>query len=130
MEYWLKALGGGARVGQMPDDWRQIKVLTRAATFRRRPSIKAGDKIVYYGAGWGLVFAAGSVTSHAYYDVEDQPWAWKVDVSIEQARDFIHDGVTLDTISVGDRELSRSMRRRSHLRLTEDEYREAIRQLS
>jgi EVE domain-containing protein len=114
----------------MPDDWRQIKVLTQAATFRRRPSIKTGDKIVYYAAGWGLVFAAGTVTSHPYYDPEDQPWAWKVDVDVEMYRTFIHEGVALDGLSVDGRELTRSMRRRSHLRLSEAEYREAIRLLS
>ena len=62
-EYWLKALGMGARGQQMPDDWRNIKVLTEHATFRRNSSLKPGDRIVYYAAGKGLLFAEGEVTS-------------------------------------------------------------------
>ena len=127
-EFWLKALGMGARGQRMPDDWRSIIVLTHAATFSREPSLKAGDGIVYYGSGWGLIFAAGVVTSYPYRsdDPSDADWPWRVNVRLDWQKEWIHDGPPLETLNVGDRDVRVSMRRRSHIRLTEDEYNAAV----
>lgn len=127
-EYWLKALGMGARGQQMPDDWRSISVLTRAATFGREPSVKTGDRIVYYAAGKGLVFAAGEVTSYPYRaeDPSEGDWPWRVNVRLDLQKEWIHDGAPLETLNVGKRDIRVSMRRRSHIRLTEDEYNAAV----
>ena len=132
-EYWLKALGTSAPGDQMPDDWR-ITVLTRAATFSRRPSVKAGDGIVYYATGWGLVFAAGEVTSYPYLSKADAPteegYPWWVNVRLDWSRRFIHDGVPLDRLNVEGRDLRRSIRQHGHIRLREKEYEAAVNALN
>jgi hypothetical protein len=127
-EYWLKALGMGARGQQMPDDWRSITVLTHSATFAREPSLKAGDGIVYYASGKGLIFAAGEVTSYPYRaeDPSESNWPWRVNVRLDHQKEWIHEGAALETLNVGDRDIRVSMRRRSHIRLTEDEYNAAV----
>jgi len=127
-EYWLKALGMGARGQQMPDDWRSITVLTHAATFGREPSVKAGDGIVYYASGKGLVFAAGDVTSYPYRaeSPTETDWPWRVNVRLDWSVDYIHEGVPLEDLNVNGRDLRRSMRRRSHIRLSEKEYEAAV----
>ena len=45
--YWIKALGGGPRIGRIPDDWRDVDdaLFERAVTFAQRSSIEPGDKI-------------------------------------------------------------------------------------
>jgi hypothetical protein len=114
--------------GQMPDDWRSIKVLTHAATFGRHPSVKAGDGIVYYASGKGLVFAAGEVTSYPYEaeSPTETHWPWRVNVRLDWSKPFIHEGVALENLNVDGRDLRVSMRRRSHIRLSEKEYEAAI----
>lgn len=109
----------------MPDDWRTIDVLTRAATFARRPSLRPGDQIAYYASGKGIVFATGVVTSHPYEVHEDgteSNWPWRVNVQLERYVDFIHDGVALEDLSVANRNLRKSVRQQSHIRLSEDEF--------
>lgn len=129
-EYWLKTLGMGARSARLADDWRSVTELTNRVTSKRRSSMKTGDGIVYYAAGSRLLFAAGTVTSHSYYKPKDNEdlWPWKVDVSLDEERslDFIPRGVALDAISVDGRDLGRSIRQKSHIRLTESEYNAAM----
>ncbi len=128
-EYWLKALGMGARGQQMPDNWRNIDVLTRHATFKRQSSMKPGDKVVYYAAGKGLLFAEGDITSGSYYEKEggtESSWPWRVDVDIKSSIDFIPRGVALEDASVDGRDLKRSIRQKSHIRLRDAEYQAAV----
>lgn len=127
-EYWLKALGTSATGQQMPDDWRSIEVLTHAATFGRHPSLKAGDGIVYYATGRGLIFAAGEVTSYPYQAESETEthWPWRVNVRLDWNKPFIHEGVPLEHLNVDGRDLRVSMRRRSHIRLSEAEYETAV----
>jgi len=102
------------------------------ATFApsRRPSLGRGDGIVYYAAGWQLLFAAGTVKSYAYFKTDDgeADWPWRVNVELDEAyvRDFIHDGVPLDVLNVDGRDLRRLMRRRSHMKLSKEEYEAAL----
>ncbi len=135
-DLWLKTLGLGML--RAPDDWanrphgpRKVK-LDQAVMFPHRPSVMPGDRLVYYAAGWGVIFAEGEAISVPYEDrsyVEaGRTWPWWVNVRLDHRREFIHDGVPLDAISVG-RDLRRLMRRRSHIRLTRAEYDAAVRVL-
>jgi hypothetical protein len=127
-EFWLKALGMGAREQRLPDDWRSITVLTHCATFAREPSLKAGDAIIFYASGWGLIFAAGQVTSYPYRaeDPSESSWPYRVNVRLDHQKAWVHDGSPLETLNVGDRDVRVSMRRRSHIRLTDAEYNAAL----
>ena len=133
MDYWLKTLGGGGRGGLLRDDWQNESngLLLRSATFPRRPSIRTGDGIVYYGAGYRVVFAAGHATGLPYQaeSYAETNWPWRVNVSLPWTAEFIHDGVPLHNVSVGRRDLGVSLKRRSHIRLTQEEYEAAVQAL-
>lgn len=125
-DIWIKALGGGAREARIPDDWATVAdgLFNHSVTFGRHPNMKRGDKIALYASGWKLIFAVGEVTGAAYQaeSVADTPWPWRVNVHLHQSVRFVHDGVPLDELSVDGRDLSVSMRRRSHMRLSDAEY--------
>src|SRR6185437_11822688 len=118
---WIKALGGGPRDARIPDDWAQVAdgLFHHAVTFGRRPNMKRGDRIALYASGWRLVFAVGEVTSHPYQaeSSTETSWPWRVNVHLNHSVRYVHDGVPLDDLSVAHRDLSVSMRRRSHMRL-------------
>lgn len=132
---WLKALGMGARGEPLRNDWMEYEngLLERRVMFPRRPNAAPGDRIVYYAAGRNrrLIFAEREVTSNPYDERFDKlpHYQWWVDVRLDLKRDFIHQGVRLDVISGDGRELSRLMRRRSHIRPTPKEYEAAKRAL-
>lgn len=132
-DYWIKALGMGARGQQIPDDWASLGdgLFRNCVTFASRPGIKSGDGIVLYASGTGLFFAAGTVTSYPYLFEQDGStrWPWRVNVKLDHWRDFIHDGVPLEVLNVDGRDLRVSIKRRSHIRLSETEYQVAVRAL-
>jgi len=92
--------------------------------------MKTGDRIVYYAAGFGLIFAAGVITSHPYLRRSDgeEDWPWRVDVTLDEecSLRFIHNGISLEDVSVDGRDLRRSVRQKSQIRLREDEYHAAV----
>jgi EVE domain-containing protein len=115
---------------QLRDDWLNFHdgFFLERATFKRQPSVKTGDGIVYYASGKGLVFAVGSVTSYAYElnETWSEEYQWVVNVKLEARREFIHDGVPLEDLEVDGRDLRMAMRRRSHLRVSDEMYDEAL----
>ncbi len=132
MDYWLKAFGAGARGHQLRDDWKKERggLLLETATFPKMPRMRPGDAIVYYGAGYGVAFAAGKIASIPWHESsDDSRWPFRVRVDLSLALEFIHDGVPLDEISVDGRNLRASIRQHSHIRLKEREYEAAIQDL-
>jgi hypothetical protein len=129
MTIWLKGLGTAE--SPLPDSWRERNDLTIAVPFRRRPNIKTGDVLVYYAVRHGVVFGAADVTSHPY-EGSNPFGGWQVDVTIRSdSRQFIHDGISLELLNQpGERDLRRSVKRRSHIALSDDEYAEAVRLLN
>ena len=130
-DYWIKALGRGARVGQIDDHWEDVAngLFFNAVTFAGRPGMKTGDGIVLYASGTGLFFAVGEVTSHPYlYETDGSTnWPWRVNVRLHHWRDYVHDGIPLATLNVEKgRDQRIRIKRRSHVRLTENEYQAAI----
>lgn len=133
-DYWIKALGMGARERQLPDNWESVDngLFRKALTSAVQPGMRPGHGIVYYASGTGLVFAAGEITSFPYrFDDPDQlDWPWRVNVALTAWRDFVHDGVPLEALNVAGRDLRQTIKRRSHIRLRSPEYAEATRRLS
>jgi hypothetical protein len=131
-DYWIKALGGGPGGTPLPNNWRNISFLTHAATFGTKCGMRAGDGIVYYATGTGLFFAVGEVTSDPYLaeDPSQTNWPWRVNVTLDHSTRLVDEGVPLETLSVDGRNLRVSMRRRSHIRLSENEYDAAVRALA
>ena len=128
--YWLKALGGGPRVGRLPDDWREVdnRLFERHVTFAQNSSIEPGDALVLYAAGWGAFFAVGAAESYPYKHGDDH-WPWRVDLSLQHSVPFIHSGVPLQVLNIDGRDLRVAMKRRSHIRLSHDEYQTAVKAL-
>ena len=73
-------------------------------------------------------YPAGEVTSYPYQaeSPTETHWPWRVNVRLDWRKPFIHEGVALEGLSVDGRDLRRSMRRRSHIRLSEKEYEVAV----
>jgi hypothetical protein len=122
--YWLKMLGTTGR--PMQDDWLNEGFRTKdRVTSRKRMSMRPGDGIALYATGWGAVFAVGSVTSFAYKrpDEESEGFEWCIDVDLgDGLREFIHEGVPLDLVSVDGRDLRQSIKQQSHIKLKPAEW--------
>jgi hypothetical protein len=126
-------LGGGARGTPLRDDWKHEGngILLRAATFARKSGIRTGDGIAYCATGRRVVFAAGHATSLPYLaeSPDETHWPWRVNVSLPWVTEFVYEGVPLEHLNVGERELARSIKQHSHIRLTKEEYEAAVRGL-
>ncbi|HST34833.1 MAG TPA: hypothetical protein VLJ80_15085 [Solirubrobacteraceae bacterium] len=126
MEYWLKSLGTTTK--PMKDDWlNEAHRMLDFVTSRKRMAMRPGDKLALYATGHGSVFAVGTVTSFAFEHGEPghEDFVWRVNVQLDQPREFIHEGVPLDLVSVDDRDLRVSIKQKSQIRLSSNEF-EAI----
>lgn len=128
---WLKVLGSASK--RIRNDWTEWEngLLLQKVMFARRPGVRRGDRILYYGAGWRLIFAAGEVTSGPYREESDRHrgYPWWVNVHLDLLRTFVKDGIPVTTISVGGRELSKSIQQKGLIRLRPEEYEAARRAL-
>jgi len=90
------------------------------------------EGIVLYASGTGVIFAVGEITSFTYQleDTDQPAWPWRVNVKLAAWREFVHDGIPLEALNVEERDVRQSIKRRSHIRLSEAEYAEAQRLLS
>jgi hypothetical protein len=127
-DFWIKALGEGARGERLQDDWRSFEngFFEKYLTFAQNSSFEPDDRVVLYAAGWGAFFAVGTVRSYPYEHDDDSRWRWRVDFSVDHAVPYLHHGIPLRRLNVADRDLRVSMRRRSHIRLMPSEYDAAV----
>jgi len=125
---WLKMLGTTEH--PMQDDWLNEGFRTTDfVTSRKRMSMRPGDGIALYATGLGSVFAFGRVTSFVYErpDAGQEGFEWCVNVDLgDNYREFIHEGVPLDLVSVDGRDLRGSIKQQSHIKLSPVEF-DAIR---
>jgi hypothetical protein len=130
---WLKVIGTSK--GPLRDDWgNHAPPILRSASFKKRPgegSFVPGDDFVYYALRGDIsrVVAIGRVVGQPNYDrsrEEDPGWPWLVDVDIAAKKDLISEGFPLHILEC-DRNLTKAVQRRSHMRLTPDEFARARR---
>jgi hypothetical protein len=125
---WLKVIGTTS--GPLRDDWgNHAPSILRLASFGKKPgqgSFVPGDEFVYYALRGDLsrVVAVGKVIGDVYYRDRDPGWPWLVPVGLEARRELISEGIPLERLQV-DRNLRKSVQRRSHLRLTAREFERA-----
>jgi len=133
MTAWLKVIGTSK--WPLRDDWgSHAPPLLRTASFARRPgkgSFAPGDPFVYYALRGDIsrLVAIGEVVGVAYYDRtrEEEPgWPWLVPIRIDVKKDVIGEGFPLTAIEV-ERELTKSVQQKSHIRLRPAEYARARR---
>ncbi len=127
--YWLKLLGTTGH--QMRDDWQNEGERSKDfVASRKRMTMRPGDRIVCYATGIGSVFAVGTVTSFPYEEPDDEGFEWRVGVTLENPKEFLHEGVTLEQLNVDGRDLRKSIKRQSHIKLTPAEFEAAVRALA
>ncbi len=130
---WLKVVGMGKSGKPIEDDWkRHIKngLLERAVMFPRNPKkVRVGDRIVLYAAGHPrVIFAAGEVTGYPHPAPDggpDYPWLADIVWDDNATLPLVHYGVALSDIGID----GRRVRQKSHITLTDDEFRAAVRAL-
>lgn len=97
--------------------------------FPKQPRrIIKGDAIVLYAAGWRVIFAVGEATTMPYPAPRVDPkYPWLVDVTWDEESTvpYVHHGLSLATIGVD----GKSVRQQSHIEVSEEQYRAAVRAL-
>lgn len=151
MEYWIKSIG--ATRSPLDDLWlheekvgkgglRSSPRLAERVHFPRnkRPiGINVGDFFLLYGVTelGGRVIGAGIFRSRFFEDDRKEEldlrseediaaWPWRIDIEMLISVWHAHRGPTIDAIGMD----SVKMRRRSHLRLTEEQYLAGVRALA
>jgi hypothetical protein len=120
---WLKAIGAQ---GLQPDEiWWDERNRDDGVDFPYRPrSIRPGDLLVVYAAGTGKVVGIMEVTGN-WYEAQRYPrWPYRMNTRILAARP-VSEGTPLDLLS-DERELGKSIRQKSHVRLSPAEASKAL----
>jgi hypothetical protein len=120
---WLKAIGA---VGwPAKENWWTDKDRDQGVNFPYRPrSIREGDLLVVYAAGTGKVVGVLEVASGWYHEGKEERWPWRMKTRVRAARP-ISEGVALESLS-DEREITKSIRQKSHIRLTSNEAAKAL----
>jgi len=123
MTFWLKMIG-------LPDNpWPEKKPYDRKKIgFRgRKPTgVHPGDRVILYAVRWKRVFAIADVTSDWQHNDEDGwPYCveirWPLEVNLSPSA-----GVDANEVSA---DLTHRVRRRSHTRLSREEFELAAQKL-
>ena len=130
MAWWLKIAGTAETpfTAEM-DLWQETRPLGRWSRFPRRPSVRAGDRMVVYAAGSGRDFGVGrlmavvDVLSDPRATLESRRWPWAVEVELTAASPRLALAPTIHDIGVS----ARSLGRHSHIRLTDEQGAQAAR---
>jgi len=125
MTKWLKVIGTSAQ--RFHDNWRtEAPHLLTKATFperghgKYRPSVAPGDQLVYHAVGKVVsrVVAIADVVGPVRYEPRADPgFPWICDVQIRAKRDRVEDGVPLEELNAGGRDLRRAVGQHSHIKL-------------
>jgi EVE domain len=120
---WLKSIGAQ---GLQPDEiWWDERNRTDGVDFPFRPkSIKPGDLLVVYAAGTGKLVGVMEVLSDWYEAKRHARWPYRMDTKIIAARP-VSEGVSLELLN-GEREIGKSIRQKSHIKLRNGEATEAL----
>lgn len=122
---WLKSVGTTPE--PLPDEWgnaldgRPDVGVNIGYPTRRKPRVKVGDRLVYYGTGHGRLFAVAVVTDEPYLtqpgdEHYDPKFAWRTPVRILRCVPRISDGPKLTELSV-QRNMNLVVRQQSHVTL-------------
>ena len=125
MNFWLKSLGtyrdpipatGLASIAWITDD----------IGFPVDPSVRPGDRLVLYASGFGQIFGVVDVSLLASLDYEAKPWSYRVPVRARIVIDDLERAPRLEALNAGSRDVRRSIRQQSHIRLAREEYDAAV----
>lgn len=124
MQYWIRVAGTGR--SPIPfDDWRGALARWEAARgpgghFSRRPTIRAGDRLVVYAARHGRIFRVEEATADPL-PCGHERWPWRVPARELCAVPHLSLAPFVEDIGVPRRSISQH----SHIRITEAQGRHA-----
>jgi len=113
MQSWLKVIGTSTQ--RFHDNWsKEAPHLLTKASFPERgymkykPTVAPGDLLVYHAIGKGAsrVVAIAEVVGAVRYQASVDPgFPWVCDVTIRVKRDRVEEGVPLEALNTGRRDL-------------------------
>lgn len=116
---WLKAIGAA---GWPANEiwWEDDRSRDECIRFPYRPrSIHPGDLMVIYATGTGKIVGVVRAKGPWYHEGAEERWPYRIDTEIVVALP-ISEGVSLESIS-DERQITKSIRQKSHIRLSEAE---------
>jgi hypothetical protein len=134
MNFFLKSIGAAsARLGNdwLTTGWGELKNRTdlldvvRFARNKRPSGVRAGDRLVFYAAGWERIFGIAIVVSdepYAHGTTSEQRWPWALDIETPLVVPRLELAPHLSEIEVA----TTSVRQQSHIRLTPKQYALAV----
>jgi hypothetical protein len=112
---WLKAIG--AQGWPADEQWWKENNRGQHIDFPYRPkSIRPGDLMIVYAAGTGKVVGIVRAAGEFYEGGNNERWPYRIDTELVKAVP-ISQGVDLNGLS-SERELGKSIRQKSHVRLS------------
>lgn len=123
---WLKAIGATGWPAE--EIWVDASSPDQGINFPYRPrSIKPGDLLVIYATGTGKIVGVLRTKGDWYHEGSEERWPYRIDTEVVTARP-LSEGVPLETIS-DEREITKSIRQKSHVRLSDAEAANALKVL-
>jgi len=125
MNYWLKSLG--THKARIPTTGlASIEWITDDIGFPVDPSVRPGDRLVLYASGYGQIFGVVEVNLPPSLDIQAEPWSYRVPVRARIVIDDLERAPQLEALNAGSRDVRRSIRQQSHIRLAAEEYDAAV----
>ena len=125
MNYWLKSLG--THKERIPTTGlASIEWITDDIGFPVDPNVRPGDRLVLYASGFGQIFGVVEVNLPPSLDNQAKPWSYRVPVRARIVIDDLERAPRLETLNAGSRDVRRSIRQQSHIRLAAEEYEAAV----
>lgn len=125
MNYWLKSLG--THKERIPTTGlASIEWITDDIGFPVDPNVRPGDRLVLYASGFGQIFGVVEVNLPPSLDNRAEPWSYRVPVRARIVIDDLERAPRLETLNAGSRDVRRSIRQQSHIRLAAEEYDAAV----
>jgi hypothetical protein len=125
MQYWLKV--GGTGKTPIDTEWlnqweRWREMYGEVTMFPRRVRVAEGDLMILYAAGSPARFGQGRIYGveaviGPLQQVQHERWSWALPTALDIAGPSLDRCPTLEDIGVD----ARSVRRHSHIRLTQDQ---------
>jgi hypothetical protein len=125
MNYWLKSLGTHRE--RIPTTGlASIAWITDDIGFPVDPNVRPGDRLVLYASGSGQIFGVVDVSLPASLDYDANPWSYRVPVRARIVINDLERAPRLEALNAGSRDVGRSIRQQSHIRLAAEEYDAAV----
>jgi hypothetical protein len=121
---WIKSLGT-AKSPIQRQGLTEIEWITSDIGFPVNPNVRLNDKLVLYASGLGKIFGVVEVTGQPELDNRAAPWSYRVRTRPLLVIEDLARAPALEDANV-DRNLRKSIRQQSHIRLRDAEYDAAV----